>query len=522
MKQKHKKIFAKLAFILCAALLICSVPFTVLADESETAQTIEEQVAEMLAKDRVPGELIVQFFGEVSTQAALDIIADTANELVTIEPIFQKTAEHPDVPENFWLSVGEERICEILTAFKSNPCVKSAQPNYRYSIHNNTVSYDQSAPPSNVNIATTSSVYTYDSNNQWALDKIGVQSAWNKGFTGSSSIKIGVLDSGIDIDHPDLQDNIDRILAYNAMTQQTGINYVNDTDGHGTIVSGVIAADINQTGISGVCKNISLVPIKVYDGGSEYNDHHVQRGIAYAFDRGIYILNFSYTLDTTTYNHIAQYIELWDGIFVVSAGNGGVPMEEYSAAEGKCHNDPWWVVVGASTSSDTRWESSNYSTQFCDLFAPGEEIYTTTNNGSYDTTQGTSLAAPHMAAAIALIQSHATHYSHMEIKELLLDTVDEITGFEDLCVTGGRLSIINAVNALYSENRGAYSLGDLNGNGHVEITDYMMAKRAVLGTYTLSPIQENAMDINGDNVLNSLDYMLIERYTLQTYYFAPN
>lgn len=102
-----------------------------------------------------------------------------------------------------------------------------------------------------------------------------------------------------------------------------------------------------------------------------------------------------------------------------------------------------------------------------------------------------------------------------------MDTVDEITGFEDLCVSGGRISIIDAVDQLYSENRGAYTLGDLDGDGKVTMSDYMLAKRAVLGTYTLTAIQQNALDVNGDNQLDALDYMMINRFALSTFYFAP-
>jgi len=483
----------------------------------------------MLSKDRVPGELLVKFYSEVPTQTALTVLSEVTDDNLTIKPLFQKSETHPNIPENFWVSVDEEYVFEILVLLNSNPAVESARPNYRYSIDANLLPCNQSASiaPRNVNSSATSSTYAYDSNSQWALDMIGMQSAWDKGFIGSSSIKIGVLDSGIDIDHPDLQDNIDHTLAYNAMTDQTGINYVNDDHGHGTIVSGIIAADINQAGISGICTDIALVPIKVYDGGSEYNDLHIQNAIVHAFNHGIYILNFSYTLDTETYASIGEYIELWNGIFVVSAGNGNVPMEEYSAGAGKLNDDPWWVVVGASNSSDTRWVSSsssgsNYSAQYCDLFAPGADVYTTNNNGGYGSSYGTSLAAPHVAAAIALIKSHAQHYSYMEVKDLLLDTVDEVAAFENLCVTGGRLSIINAVNRLFSENRGAYTLGDLTGDGYVKSQDYMMAKRAVLGTYTLTNVQRHAADVNKNGSLDEQDYMMIQQFALKTHYFAPN
>ncbi len=108
MKQKHKKTFAKLAFILCAALLICSVPFTVLADESETAQTIEEQVAEMLAKDRVPGELLVRFYGNVSNQNAWEILSELTDDSALIEQVSEKSEKFPYWPETFAADVNND------------------------------------------------------------------------------------------------------------------------------------------------------------------------------------------------------------------------------------------------------------------------------------------------------------------------------------------------------------------------------------------------------------------------------
>lgn len=109
----------------------------------------------------------------------------------------------------------------------------------------------------------------------------------------------------------------------------------------------------------------------------------------------------------------------------------------------------------------------------------------------------------------------------MEVKDLLLDTVDEVAAFENLCVTGGRLSIINAVNRLFSENRGAYSLGDVTGDGYITADDATLTRQFILGSVTLTNGQLTAADVNKDSVVTSKDYMMTHRFALGTFYFPP-
>ncbi|MBQ8325056.1 MAG: S8 family serine peptidase [Clostridia bacterium] len=188
---------------------------------------------------------------------------------------------------------------------------------------------------------------------------------------------------------------------------------------------------------------------------------------------------------------------------------------------GKRHNDPNWIIVGASTVSDGIAAYSNYSATYCDLFAPGDNIYSTDLGNEYTTMSGTSFAAPYVTAAAALIMSHATHLTPLEVKSLLMSTVDEGQAFEGKCVSGGRLSIINAVNQLYTENRSAYTLGDLDGNGTVTSSDANIVRQIHMQTIAPTEQQSSAADINGNGRVNLLDYALITQFVNKTAYFPP-
>ena len=132
------------------------------------------------------------------------------------------------------------------------------------------------------------------------------------------------------------------------------------------------------------------------------------------------------------------------------------------------------------------------------------------------------MASPHVAAAAALIMSHATHLTPAQVRELLIETATVTTGLTDKCVADGYLNIKRAVDTLYAELRPAFSRGDISGNGKINAQDYMMAKRIVLGTYTANADQLSGADANDDGAVNAQDYMMIRRYVLGTFYFPPN
>ena len=209
----------------------------------------------------------------------------------------------------------------------------------------------------------------------------------------------------------------------------------------------------------------------------------------------------------------------YSGLIVTAAGNGGKELTFGGGEDaGKANDYPSWIVVGNSTSGDYRAGTSNYSAVYVDIFAPGSMISGIDKDGhSIVSRSGTSMAAPHVAAAAALLMSYAPDLTPAEVRQWIIDTATPVAAFEGKCVSGGRLSISGIVNAMFSVDRDPYSLGDTNGDGRINAIDYARIKQTVLGEYTPTAQQLVAMDINKDGKVNALDYMLAKRHVMRLY-----
>lgn len=368
--------------------------------------------------------------------------------------------------------------------------------------------------------------YSYDpgligvSDSMWHLGKIKAKEAWDYGFAGSDSIKVAILDTGYKY-HSDVDDHIAHDLAYDVFANTTDVT---DTFGHGTFIAGIIGALINGFGINGICPNVTIIPIKIaMENGRSSNAVYMARGVQQASQSGADVINLSYSCSTQTngYSLLVSSISDYGKLVVISAGNKGKDFAQDQDNSGKVNDYPNWVVVGATDSNDQKSEFSNYSNVYVDLFAPGGDIYSLALSGAYTSDAGTSFAAPMVTAAVALIAAKATHLTPIQIKQYLMNNVTPVDGFDQLCVAGGILNISATVLAIYNEDRGAYSRGDVNGNGTIDPNDYLIAKRAYLGTYTPTAAEIDIMDINRNGVVDSNDYLYIQRYYFRTYYFPP-
>ncbi len=272
-------------------------------------------------------------------------------------------------------------------------------------IHSSTTSQEEMAPlsPTGWN---TSSDYTGD---QYNLDAINANDAWTV-ETGSTDVTIAVIDTGIDTDHEDFSN---RILSssYNAHTQETGISVVEDDNGHGTFVAGIIAATRNNAiGIDGLTDNIGLMVIKANQPGEEsFPSSYVADGIYHAIDHGADVINLSLgseSMDSGISDAVDHAFD--NGVFVVaSAGNDGVDSVFYPAGYETV------ISVGSVNEALERSTFSNYGLTL-DLVAPGTDIVTTSPDDTYSLVSGTSFSAPHVSAALALLLSHDSTVSYEE------------------------------------------------------------------------------------------------------------
>lgn len=234
---------------------------------------------------------------------------------------------------------------------------------------------------------------------QWHLKNIRAEEAWDTISLSQSPVVVAVIDSGIDYGHIDL---VNRIApgGYNFIVNS---NNVLDVSGHGTLVSGIIAAETNNAiGIAGVAgtRDIRILPLKTasYDGESYVSD--VIRAIDYAITKNVDIINLS--MGNESYSNIenaAIQRAIQKGIVVVaSAGNAGRAIYEYPASYDNV------ISVGSISKNNTISQFSNYNDKV-DVVAPGEDIYTCHLNNSYKFVDGTSFSAPVIAGIASVLKS---------------------------------------------------------------------------------------------------------------------
>ncbi len=241
---------------------------------------------------------------------------------------------------------------------------------------------------------------------------------WNKGYYGQG-ITIAVLDTGCQTNHPDLKGRI--IGGKNFTNEDFGqSNIYEDYNGHGTHVAGIIAANKNDTGIAGVAPKANLLILKVLDKNGTGTYKAITKAIKYAISKKVDIITMSLggsSPNSALHSSIKSAVQ--NEIAVVCAasneGDGNYKTDEY--AYPAYYTEV--ISVGALTESKTVATFSNSNNQI-DLIAPGVNIMSTYNNGLYAIMSGTSMAAPHVAGALALLINYGLDVYGRRLTELEL------------------------------------------------------------------------------------------------------
>lgn len=229
---------------------------------------------------------------------------------------------------------------------------------------------------------------------QWGLTKIGTPAAWGI-ETGNADVIIAIVDTGVDLDHPDLKNKLVPGYDYVDMDSEP-----DDVGGHGSHCAGIAAASTNNgKGIAGVCANCSVMPLRVL-GPSGGLASDVAKGIVWAADHGAQVISMSLggMFPSSTQQDAIEYA--WDkgAILIAAAGNSGVESPHYPAYHSTC------VAVGSTEGDDTRSYFSNYG-DWVDVAAPGSYIISAVPDGGYEMKSGTSMATPFVAGLAGLIWS---------------------------------------------------------------------------------------------------------------------
>jgi subtilisin family serine protease/uncharacterized protein YkwD len=425
-----------------------------------------------------PGRVLVRFQPTDAAASARETLARM--NATSLGRIGSLDVERLSVP------LGQERA--TVDALQQNPAVAFAELDGRVQI-----ALDPNDP-------------YYD--DKWWWEKIQAADAWDV-TTGSDYVVIAVIDTGVDVDHPDL-----------AAKLVPGYDFFNDDDdpdddhGHGTHVAGIAAAATNNLlGVAGLSWGARIMPLKALPASGSGFDSHVAEATAFAADHGAKIINlslggpdFSSTMAAATdYAH-------GKGVFIAAAaGNSGILQLLYPAANEHV------VGVAATTSSDTRASFSNYGTHV-DIAAPGQAIYSTSWTGDlecfaqeYCYKNGTSMATPFVSGLAALVWSVNPALTADEVDSIIKDSADDLGDpGADIYFGWGRINAHRAVSTtvrpagFYLSGRISTTHGtpaasvtvtvsgtNVLSTTYTDALGFFFQTDLISGTYTLTPYQEN-------------------------------
>ncbi len=418
-----------------------------------------------------PGRILVQT--EPGAPADALKAANRKNDASVEERIPNSRVSLVDLPEGL-------SVAEAIQHYRAAPGIEYAEPNYHAV---------PAALPPKPNDPQFPKMYDLNNRGQYGgtFDAdIDAPEAWNA-ETGSADTVVAVIDTGIDISHRDLKDNIwtnpgESGLDADGNDKATnGIDddrngYIDDVHGwdfyhddasvfdsaaqdtHGTHVAGTIAAEGNNTvGVTGIAWQSKIMPLKFIGPDNASNVADAVAAIDYSVNEGAQISNNSwgYVFPPCCPSKILQdAIDRADRagqLFVVAAMNGGDDFIGDDIDQNPIYPASYTnsniITVAATNEKDNLTSFSNYGATSVDLAAPGIDILSTLPGNNYGFGYGTSMATPHVTGVAALLKSQSPQLRGDEIKARILDTVDKNPSLEGKMVSGGRLNAAKALGA---------------------------------------------------------------------------
>lgn len=294
----------------------------------------------------------------------------------------------------------------------------------------------------------------------WGQMMVGADQAWAQNIKGQG-VNVAVVDSFVDISHAQLQKQIlinekDPINGIDddkngIIDDYYGAAFLPSTDSgipseHGTHVAGIIAANPETGPVAGVAPAAKIIPAQFISNNGAGGLDDAIRALNYAAARGAKIINASWggAPCSATLRDAMAKLEQQGILIVVAAGNSGRDIGNYPEYPAS-FNLPNQLTVAASTMNDYMASFSNNSFNLVHLAAPGFNIFSTVPNSQTDALSGTSMAAPFVSGAAALLWSVRPNATVEQIKTAILTSVDITTGHEYRVMTRGRLNIPRAI-----------------------------------------------------------------------------
>ncbi|MDP8252932.1 MAG: S8 family serine peptidase, partial [Candidatus Kaelpia aquatica] len=383
--------------------------------EKENYPKLEKEVTKELPENSVAGEIIVK---SVNWQ-------DSGTYIVDYRTII----------------VSPEEVINAMSIINDDPNVLSAEPNVTIRINttSNTII---------LNTMTTGAGGINDEHfgKQWALqeDKINAPGAWDIIGEEGENVKIAIIDTGVDLSHPDLVGSIDSNEDY---------DYINNDDeaddeshnSHGTHIAGIIAASFNDIGVRGMVPNATLIIHKIMTGGQDEEVDIVSLGstISNAIVKGARVINMSWTTekDMMQYGFLKDTLDAAiasETLLVAAAGNQKVV--DYPAAYSGV------LAVGGTDENDNRWVDTDSESAYgdrVDVAAPAKDVYSTKIDSDYQYLPGTSMSTAFVSGLAGLLLSQDPDLAKENLINLIKNNADII--YPDEPIGAGR---INAQKAL--------------------------------------------------------------------------
>ena len=365
------------------------------------------------------------------------------------EVIMENTIKDNDGKEHkhvsYKITTDEKDIWSIVDNTNSQNTVEIAEPVYKY------FTSEESVPSAEDNKGM---------DKQWYLKDQKVESVWsNEGYgnTAGEGVVVAVIDTGVDYNHEDLQDNIWTNSAEVSGQKGTdddnngyvddvhGINLIDpnetpmDDHGHGTHVAGIIAMENNNVGGVGIAYKSKIMPIKAGGADGTFYSSDIAKGIEYAYKNGADVINMSF--GSSAHSALIENA-LQDAfgscVLVAAAGNESTPTADCPLGGRNMYPASYSYVIGVmaydeanSFASFSNWDYKPNANAEYDVVAPGVRVYSTLPNGRYASWNGTSMAAPMVSAEAAILRSSlkdkSTYSSRYIMGQLVGATEDTIT-----------------------------------------------------------------------------------------------
>lgn len=365
------------------------------------------------------------------------------------EVIMENTIKDNDGKEHkqvsYKITTDEKDIWSIVDNTNSHNTVEIAEPVYKY------FTSEESVPSAEDNKGM---------DKQWYLKDQKLESVWGNedyGNTAGEGTVVAVIDTGVDYNHEDLQDNIWTNSAEVSGTTGAdddnngyvddvhGINLIDpnetpmDDHGHGTHVTGIIAMENNNVGGVGIAYKSKIMPIKAGGADGTFYSSDIAKGIEYAYKNGADVINMSF--GSSAHSALIENA-LQDAfgscVLVAAAGNESTPTADCPLGGRNMYPASYSYVIGVmaydeanSFASFSNWDYKPNANAEYEVVAPGVSVYSTLPNGRYASWNGTSMAAPMVSAEAAILRSSlkdkSTYSSRYIMGQLVGATEDTIT-----------------------------------------------------------------------------------------------